>query len=118
MGAGHLASLTVEMVSDELPAVNKADVIHDVAASAGVNRYDVERVLDAFFDTVTTAVCNGERVAWPSFGSFSPSARPARSGRNPRTGEPLQIAASLTMRFSPSTTLKALLNPPPVWKLR
>ncbi|MGH9264433.1 MAG: HU family DNA-binding protein, partial [Acidimicrobiales bacterium] len=72
--------------------VNKSDVIQDVAGSSGVSRQDVERVIDAFFDTVSSAVGKGDRVAWPSFGSFSATQRKARTGRNPRTGEPVAIA--------------------------
>ncbi|HEX2047506.1 MAG TPA: HU family DNA-binding protein [Acidimicrobiales bacterium] len=67
-----------------------------------MSRHDLERVIDAFFDTVTTAA-----------GSFSVTQRPARRGRNPRTGEPVGIAASRAMRFSASTALRSALNPAP-----
>jgi DNA-binding protein HU-beta len=93
--------------------VNKSDVIQDVAGVSGVSKSDVERVIDAFFDTVRTAASNGDRVAWPSFGSFSVSQRQARTGRNPRTGEPVPIAASKALKFSASSALKTALNPAP-----
>jgi DNA-binding protein HU-beta len=93
--------------------VNKSDVIQDVAGASGVSRSDAERVIDAFFDTVRSAVGKGVRVAWPSFGSFSTTKRQARTGRNPRTGEPVPIAASTAVKFSSSTALKAALNPAP-----
>jgi DNA-binding protein HU-beta len=96
--------------------VNKSDVIQDVAGAAGVTRQDVEKVIDAFFDTVRAAVGSGDRVAWPSFGSFSATDRQARTGRNPRTGEAVAIPASRAVRFSASTALKAALNPAPVKK--
>ena len=70
--------------------MNKSDVIQDVAGASGVGRSDVEKVIDAFFDTVRSAVSKGDRVAWPSFGSFSTTQRQARTGRNPRTGEPVR----------------------------
>jgi DNA-binding protein HU-beta len=92
--------------------VNKSEVVQDVAGTAGVSRQDVEKVIDAFFDTVRVAVGKGDRVAWPSFGSFSSTDRQARTGRNPRTGEPVPIAASRAVKFSASTALKAALNPP------
>ncbi|MGI8807158.1 MAG: HU family DNA-binding protein [Acidimicrobiales bacterium] len=92
--------------------MNKSDVIQDVAGVAGVSRSDAEKVIDAFFDTVRTAVGKGDRVAWPSFGSFSATQRQARTGRNPRTGEPVPIAASTAVKFSASTALKSALNPP------
>ena len=96
--------------------VNKSDVIQDVAGAAGVSRQDVEKVVDAFFDTVRVAVGKGDRVAWPSFGSFSASERQARTGRNPRTGEAVAIPASRAVKFSASTALKAALNPAPAPK--
>jgi DNA-binding protein HU-beta len=93
--------------------VNKSDVIQDVAGVSGVSRSDVEKVIDAFFDTVRTAASSGDRVAWPSFGSFSVTQRQARTGRNPRTGEPVPIAASKALKFSASSALKSALNPAP-----
>lgn len=93
--------------------MNKSDVIQDVAGVSGVSKSDVEKVIDAFFDTVRTAASNGDRVAWPSFGSFSVTQRQARTGRNPRTGEPVPIAASRALKFSASSSLKTVLNPPP-----
>lgn len=92
--------------------MNKSDVLTDVAGAAGVSRQDVEKVVDAFFDTVRAAVGKGDKVAWPSFGSFSATDRQARTGRNPRTGAAVAIAASRAVRFSASTALKAALNPP------
>lgn len=93
--------------------MNKSDVIQDVSGVSGVSKSDVEKVIDAFFDTVRTAASSGDRVAWPSFGSFSVTKRQARTGRNPRTGEPVPIAASNALKFSASSALKTALNPKP-----
>lgn len=93
--------------------MNKSDVIQDVAGVSGVSKSDVERVIDAFFDTVRSAASSGDRVAWPSFGSFSVTKRQARTGRNPRTGEPVPIAASNALKFSASSVLRTALNPKP-----
>ena len=93
--------------------MNKSDVIQGVAGDTGVSKSDVEKVIDAFFDTVRSAASKGDRVAWPSFGSFSVSQRQARTGRNPRTGEPVPIAASKALKFSASSALKTALNPAP-----
>jgi len=93
--------------------VNKSEVIQDVADAAGVEKTVVERVVGAFFDTVREAVGSGDKVAWPSFGAFSATDRQARIGRNPRTGEPVPIAASRAVKFSASTALRAALNPAP-----
>ena len=88
----------------------KAELIDAVAASAGVSKADAERTIGAFFDHVTTAT-KKDKVAWPGFGSFSQTKRAARTGRNPQTGAPVKIAASTAMKFTPSATLKAALNP-------
>jgi DNA-binding protein HU-beta len=88
----------------------KAELIDAVAASAGVSKADAERTIGAFFDHVTPAT-KKDKVAWPGFGSFSQTKRAARTGRNPQTGAPVKIAASTAMKFTPSVTLKAALNP-------
>jgi DNA-binding protein HU-beta len=90
--------------------VNKAELIDRVAGSVGVEKTKAEGVLDAFFNTVTASVKRGDKVAWPGFGSFSMSRRAARTGRNPRTGEPVAIKASKAMKFTASSTLKSELN--------
>src|SRR5262245_17398030 len=91
--------------------MTKAEMIEAVAKSASVTKVDAERTIGAFFDHVVTSTKKGDKVAWPGFGSFSSSKRAARTGRNPQTGEPVKIAASTVLRFSPSATLKTALNP-------
>lgn len=89
----------------------KAEVIDAVAKSAGVSKADAERTLGAFFDHVVKSAKQGDKIAWPGFGSFTTSKRAARTGRNPQTGAPVKIAASTAMRFTPSATVKTALNP-------
>jgi DNA-binding protein HU-beta len=91
--------------------VNKADVVDRVAGSSGLGRQQVESVIDAFVDTVKSAVKSGDRIAWPGFGSFSSTSRKARTGRNPRTGAAVKIPASKAVKFGPSSALKDFLNP-------
>ncbi len=91
--------------------MTKAELIDAVADAAGVSKTDAERTIGAFFDTVVAHAKQGDKVAWPGFGSFSTTNRPARTGRNPQTGEPVKIAASTAMKFSASSTLKSALNP-------
>jgi DNA-binding protein HU-beta len=91
--------------------MTKSELIESVASAAGVTKTQAESTIGAFFDHVVTSAKNGDKVAWPGFGSFSTSERAARTGRNPQTGEPVSIAASTALRFSPSATLKATLNP-------
>ena len=90
--------------------MTKAELIDAVAAAAGVSKTDAEKTIAAFFDTVVTSTQKGDKVAWPGFGSFSTSKRPARTGRNPQTGEPVKIKASTAMKFTASSTLKNTLN--------
>ncbi len=91
--------------------MTKAELIDAVASSAGVSKADAERTVQAFFDTVVSETKKGEKVAWPGFGSFSTTDRPARTGRNPQTGQPVQIAASTAMKFTAGSALKSALNP-------
>jgi len=91
--------------------MTKSELIEAVAEAAGVSKADAERTVGAFFDTVVDSTKKGDKVAWPGFGSFSTTERPARTGRNPQTGEPVAISASTAMKFSASSTLKSALNP-------
>ncbi len=91
--------------------MTKAELLEAVADAAGVSKADAERTVGAFFDTVVSSTKSGDKVAWPGFGSFSTTQRPARTGRNPQTGDPVQIKASTAMKFSASSTLKSALNP-------
>ena len=91
--------------------MTKAELIDAVAAKTGGSKADTEKTIGAFFDVVTATAKKGDKVAWPGFGSFSTSKRPARTGRNPQTGAPVKIAASTAMKFTASSVLKAELNP-------
>jgi DNA-binding protein HU-beta len=91
--------------------MTKAELLEAVADAAGVSKADAERTIGAFFDTVVSSTKGGDKVAWPGFGSFSTSKRAAREGRNPQTGETVQIKASTAMKFTASSTLKSALNP-------
>ncbi|MEO7397561.1 MAG: HU family DNA-binding protein [Ilumatobacteraceae bacterium] len=89
----------------------KAELIGAVAKKANVTSAEAERTIGAFFDHVVTSAQNGDKVAWPGFGSFSTGKRAARTGRNPQTGAPVDIKASNNIKFTASSTLKAALNP-------
>ena len=93
-----------------MASMSKADLLAAVAEKAGTNKADTERVLDAFFEVLVSNAQRGEKVAWPGFGSFATTRRPARVGRNPQTGAPANIAASTAMKFSASSVLKTELN--------
>jgi DNA-binding protein HU-beta len=91
--------------------MTKAELIEAVAEQAGVSKADAERTVGAFFDVVVSSAKDGDKVAWPGFGSFSTTQRAAREGRNPQTGAPVKIAASTARKFQASSTLKSALNP-------
>lgn len=90
--------------------MTKAELIDNIAEAAGVSKADAERAVGAFFDTVVAEAKQGNKVAWPGFGSFQPTERKARQGRNPQTGAPVNIPASTAMKFTASSTLKSELN--------
>lgn len=90
--------------------MTKAELVDAVAEAAGVSKADAERTISAYWDTVVGVVKADGKTSWPGIGSFSASHRAARTGRNPQTGAPVQIAASRAMKFTASSTLKANLN--------
>ena len=90
--------------------MNKSELLAKVAAGAGVDQREAEKVIDAFFSTITASTKSGDKVTWPGFGAFSVGHRAARTGRNPSTGATIEIAASNAMKFSAASALKSALN--------
>jgi DNA-binding protein HU-beta len=90
--------------------MTKAELVSAVADRSGADQATAERVIGALFDTVTSVLQKGDRVTWPGFGSFSASSRSARQGRNPSTGEMINIPASTAAKFSSASALKSALN--------
>ncbi|MBV8946299.1 MAG: HU family DNA-binding protein [Solirubrobacterales bacterium] len=86
--------------------MTKQEFVDQVADRAGLSRKDATGAVDAFLDTVQDALKRGSEVAFSGFGKFSVSQRSAREGRNPATGETIQIAASRVPRFTPGSSLK------------
>ena len=93
-----------------MASMTKADLLEQISSKTSVKKAEAEKVLDAFFDTVTETAKRGGKVGWPGFGMFTATNRPARTGRNPQTGLPVAIAASTAMKFSTSSVLKEKLN--------
>ena len=79
--------------------MNKADLIEKIAKDAKISKTAASRTLDSLVDGITKALRKGERVALVGFGTFSVSKRKARVGRNPQTGQQIQIKARKVARF-------------------
>ena len=90
--------------------MNKAELVDAVAAKADLSRSDAGNAVEAVFDTITNALQKGDNVSLVGFGTFSVKRRAARTGRNPRTGEPLQIPATNAPGFKAGKGLKDAVN--------
>ncbi|MDD9905487.1 MAG: HU family DNA-binding protein [Rhodospirillaceae bacterium] len=90
--------------------MNKNDLIASVSDSAGLSKADAGKAVDAVFDSITGSLKSGTEVRLVGFGTFSVSRRAASQGRNPRTGEPIQIPASNQPKFKAGKGLKDAVN--------
>ncbi|TET44706.1 HU family DNA-binding protein [Candidatus Aerophobetes bacterium] len=86
--------------------MNKAELVEEVANQTGLTRKASREAIDAMTSVVTDALARGEKVTLVSFGTFQVMERKARRGRNPQTGETIQIAAKKVPRFKPGKGLK------------
>ncbi|PFG14640.1 DNA-binding protein HU-beta [Bacillus sp. es.036] len=86
--------------------MNKAELLSTVAERAAMSKKDTARVVDTLMDTIAEALAKGEKVQLVGFGNFEVRERSARKGRNPQTGEEIQIQASKTPAFKPGKALK------------
>ena len=90
--------------------LTKQDIVNAVSESAGISRADATSALDAVCSTITDALADGNSVGIVGFGTFEVKSRSARTGRNPQTGEPLQIAAKRVPSFRAGKKLKDSIN--------
>lgn len=86
--------------------MNKNDLVTAVAASAGLSKADAAKAVDGVFDAISGALAGGDDVRLVGFGTFAVSERTASEGRNPRTGETIQIPASKQPKFKAGKGLK------------
>ncbi len=86
--------------------VNKNDLVAQVASSTGLSKADAARAVDGVFEAISGALKQGEEVRLVGFGTFNVSERAATEGRNPRTGEKIQIPASKQPKFKAGKGLK------------
>ena len=94
--------------------MTKAEFVEQVITSSGadISKKDAAGVLDAIFDVIGKTIKDENRFSYPGFGTFTVKERSARKGRNPRTGEAINIKASKTVGFKPSPGLKQTLAAP------
>ncbi len=89
--------------------MNKAELIERMAETSGLTKADAERALNAFIESVTMSVNEGEKVTVAGLGTFERVSRAARTGINPQTKEPIQIAAKNAPKFKPAKAFKDLV---------
>ncbi len=90
--------------------MNKAELVDSVADAADLSKASAARAVDAVTDAIANVLKNDEQVTLVGFGTFSVRKRAARSGRNPRTGETINIKASNVPAFKPGKALKDAVN--------
>jgi DNA-binding protein HU-beta len=90
--------------------MNKQELIDAVASEAGTSKIAAEETINAVFETISKAVAAGDAVQLIGFGSFGTGERAARTGRNPQTGETIEIAAAKTVKFTAGKGFKDAVN--------
>jgi integration host factor subunit beta len=90
--------------------MTKADLVEDVARAAELTKKDAERLVEIVFESIIETLNNGEKIELRGFGSFRVRERGARRGRNPKTGDPVNIPAKRVPYFKPGKELKELIN--------
>ncbi|MEM6317670.1 MAG: HU family DNA-binding protein [Bacteroidota bacterium] len=90
--------------------MNKGDLINKVAEDANLTKAQATEAVNCVLNSIESTLKEGDKVAMIGFGTFSVSERPARTGRNPKTGEAIQIAAKNVIKFKPGKELAASVN--------
>jgi DNA-binding protein HU-beta len=90
--------------------MNKTELVATIAEKAEISKKDAERALNAFTDTVSDALREGDKIQLVGFGTFEVSERTERTGRNPQSGETMVIPASKIPKFKAGKALKDVIN--------
>ncbi len=90
--------------------MNKTQMIDAIAQEAGITKVEAKKMVDTFLSVTTDALKKGDKVTLLGFGTFSVSDRPARQGRNPRTGAAINIDAKKTVKFKPGAELNSMMK--------
>lgn len=90
--------------------MNKSEIVAAVADRLNVRKTTAEAAVIAVLDTIQAAVANGDKVQITGFGAFEPVHKPARTARNPQTGQPIAVAESWAPKFRPGAEFKERVN--------
>ena len=93
--------------------MNVTELAEKIATKHGVDKKQAKMMVEGVFKEVVDAAQQGEEISIPGFGKFKVAAREARQGRNPATGETINIPASKKLNFTPAKQVKDAMNPPP-----
>ncbi|HJR09636.1 MAG TPA: HU family DNA-binding protein [Pyrinomonadaceae bacterium] len=93
--------------------MTKAELVEDVARAAELTKKDAERLVEIVFESIIETLNQGEKIELRGFGSFRVRERGARRGRNPKTGDPVDIPAKRVPYFKPGKEMKELINEQP-----
>ncbi len=88
----------------------KADLVNKISQEMNIPKQEAEEGVNLFFDMIKEAILRGEEIEIRGFGSFRFRKRTSRSGRNPRTGEPVKVPPKKVLYFKPSKLLKEMIN--------
>ena len=91
---------------EEVKGMNKTELVNAVAEASELSKKDATKAVDAVFDSILNALKDGDKVQLIGFGNFEVRERAARKGRNPQTGEEIEISASKVPAFKPGKALK------------
>ena len=94
--------------------MTKADIVETIYERVGFSKKESAELVETVFDVIKDALVNGEKVKFSGFGNFIVREKNARKGRNPQTGEEIQLEARRVLTFKPSLVLKNILNEIPV----
>jgi DNA-binding protein HU-beta len=90
--------------------MNSFELVEQIAAANNLTKADAKKVVDSVFSAIAEAAAMGDEIALNAFGKFKVKSSPAREGRNPSTGETIQVAASKKLTFSAAKAVKDKLN--------
>jgi DNA-binding protein HU-beta len=101
--------INMKKLEEEL-SMNKAELVAAIADKTELSKKDSEKALKAFIDVIAEELAKGEKIQLVGFGTFEVSERAAREGRNPQSGEPMNIPASKAPKFKAGKALKDMIN--------